>query len=86
MPLELPPTTPQDVLYRDLLRPRLTVTISFAPAPSGLIYSECLPEGAELRHGGEPTIRVLRDATSSSDSSGQFKDAYHIKIFATEGR
>jgi len=74
-PIEQPPATPQDAICRDLLRPRITVSISVAPAPSA---KRAHP--GERPHGGEPTIRVLRDASafaSSSDSTNRFKTLGH---------
>src|SRR5207244_1725968 len=74
-PIEQPPATPQDAICRDLLRPRITVSISVAPAPSA---KRAHP--GERPHGGEPTIRVLRDASafaSSSDSTNRFKTLVH---------
>jgi hypothetical protein len=71
-PIEQPPATPQDALYRELLRPRAVVTLSAAPAQ---LLVECLPEdaerlhGEEPEHGGEPTVRVFRDATGFASTS-----------------
>ena len=64
-PIDLP-ATPQDALHRDLLRPRVTASNSVAPEPRG----KGRPEGAEWPHGGEPTLRVLRNATGFASSSG----------------
>ncbi len=72
-PIDLPPETPQDAIRCDLLRPR--ISFSVAPAPSGLIYSERQLESAkrahhgERPHGGEPTVRVIRDATGFASTS-----------------
>ena len=71
-PIDLP-ATPQEALCRDLLRPRITASISVTPAPS---TKRSHP--GERPHGGEPTIR--RDASafaSSSDSSGRFTTWFH---------
>lgn len=69
-PIDLPPETPQDALRLDRLRPRAVVSLSTAPAHPAVIYVECMPQGPERPHGGEPTVRVLRDATGFASSSG----------------